>query len=61
MRMRKKHDLPQKMCQHCGRPFPWRKKWETVWNEVKFCSDSCRNERKRAGQATGGPAGQGGA
>jgi hypothetical protein len=20
----------------------WRKKWEKVWSEVKFCSDACR-------------------
>ena len=49
MRMRKKHDLPQKQCQHCGLPFTWRKKWEKTWDEVKFCSDRCRNERERGG------------
>ncbi|MCI2245805.1 DUF2256 domain-containing protein [Xanthomonas sp. PPL568] len=47
MRMRKKQDLPEKPCLHCGRPFRWRKKWEKVWDEVKYCSDRCRGERKR--------------
>jgi hypothetical protein len=41
-KMRKKSDLPTKLCVACGRPFAWRKKWERVWSEVKFCSDACR-------------------
>lgn len=45
MKMRKKSDLPQKTCVTCGRPFTWRKKWEKVWDEVRYCSDRCRNER----------------
>ncbi|PVY89627.1 hypothetical protein C8C95_0441 [Acidovorax sp. 99] len=53
MRMRKKTDLPQKTCQHCGLPFTWRKKWEKVWDEVKYCSDRCRSERKRTDKASG--------
>ena len=60
MRMRKKHDLPQKICLHCGLPFTWRKKCETVWDEVKFCSDRCRNERKR-GSGGGDPSTRNGA
>ena len=48
MRMRKKADLPQKICQHCGRPFTWRKKWEKDWEQVLYCSDRCRGERKKA-------------
>ncbi|MFM8753701.1 MAG: DUF2256 domain-containing protein, partial [Phenylobacterium sp.] len=24
------------------RPFAWRKKWEKVWDEVKYCSERCR-------------------
>ncbi|MFH6948201.1 DUF2256 domain-containing protein [Flavobacterium sp. FlaQc-51] len=27
------------------RPFAWRKKWEKIWNEVKYCSDKCRISR----------------
>ncbi|PLL13681.1 DUF2256 domain-containing protein [Tabrizicola sp. TH137] len=49
--MRKKGDLPEKTCATCGRPFAWRKKWEKVWDEVRYCSDRCRAERKSgAGQ-----------
>ena len=43
----KKSDLPSKTCVVCGRPFTWRKKWEKVWDEVKYCSDRCRNARKK--------------
>ena len=49
--MRKKADLPTKICAHCGRPFTWRKKWEKVWDEVRYCSDRCRRERKSPGKA----------
>ena len=53
MRMRKNQDLPQKTCLHCGLPFIWRKKWAKVWDEVMYCSDRCRSERKRTGNAAG--------
>ena len=46
MRMRKKADLPQKICAHCGLPFTWRKKWAKDWDEVKYCSDRCRGASK---------------
>jgi hypothetical protein len=41
----KKSDLPEKVCAGCARPFLWRKKWAKVWNEVRYCSDRCRNAR----------------
>ncbi|EKX52578.1 hypothetical protein GUITHDRAFT_65010, partial [Guillardia theta CCMP2712] len=41
-----KSNLPSKTCEVCGRPFEWRKKWEKVWDEVKYCSDRCRSRRK---------------
>ena len=41
----KKENLPTKICLACNRPFTWRKKWEKNWNEVKYCSDKCRNKR----------------
>ncbi|MCF1751183.1 DUF2256 domain-containing protein [Mariniradius sediminis] len=41
----KKQHLPTKTCVVCNRPFSWRKKWEKVWDEVKYCSDRCRRER----------------
>jgi hypothetical protein len=49
--MRKKGDLPEKTCATCGRPFTWRKKWEKVWDEVRYCSDRCRGERRTANPA----------
>ncbi|MEQ8712511.1 MAG: DUF2256 domain-containing protein [Cyclobacteriaceae bacterium] len=41
----KKQHLPQKTCATCGRPFAWRKKWKTCWEEVKYCSERCRNNK----------------
>lgn len=55
-KMRRKSDLPQKICASCGRPFDWRKKWERVWDEVRYCSDRCRNDRN-APQGKEGPIG----
>lgn len=37
----KKQHLPEKICVYCHRPFCWRKKWERVWQEVKYCSKAC--------------------
>lgn len=45
-KMVKKGDLPQKPCATCGRPFAWRKKWEKVWDQVRYCSDRCRGAAK---------------
>ncbi len=41
----KKQDLPTKACLVCKRDFTWRKKWEKVWEEVKYCSERCRGEK----------------
>lgn len=41
-----KSDLPQKDCLCCGRPFTWRKKWERVWDDVRYCSEACKTARK---------------
>ena len=43
-----KSTLPSKPCVTCGRDFAWRKKWARVWDEVKHCSDACRQRRVRA-------------
>ncbi|MCE2685646.1 MAG: DUF2256 domain-containing protein [Cryomorphaceae bacterium] len=43
----KKQDLPTKICLTCARPYTWRKKWEKNWEEVKYCSDRCRNQRNK--------------
>jgi hypothetical protein len=42
-KMRKKSDLPTKICASCGLPFAWRKKWERDWEQVRYCSDRCRS------------------
>lgn len=41
-----KADLPQKTCLGCQRPFTWRKKWEKVWEEVRYCSEACRRQKR---------------
>lgn len=43
---RDKSDLPEKTCPVCGKPFSWRRKWERVWDEVKYCSERCRRTRR---------------
>ncbi|MFZ5843685.1 MAG: DUF2256 domain-containing protein [Pseudomonadota bacterium] len=45
MRAVKKMHLPEKVCPVCQRPFRWRKRWTTVWAEVRYCSDACRRRR----------------
>ena len=47
----KKPNLPQKICAACGRPFFWRRKWARDWEQVRFCSDACRDGRWKAAQA----------
>ncbi|MEO1817357.1 DUF2256 domain-containing protein [Pseudomonas sp.] len=44
--MRRKGDLPQKVCTVCGRPFSWRRKWALCWDEVRYCSERCRRTRR---------------
>ncbi len=40
-------DRPTKICACCGRPFQWRRKWKTVWDEVRYCSERCRRQFRR--------------
>ncbi|MDA0985536.1 MAG: DUF2256 domain-containing protein [Bacteroidetes bacterium] len=42
-----KKNLPQKVCPTCDCPFSWRKKWEKVWDEVKYCSQRCKNDKSK--------------
>ncbi|WP_184947567.1 DUF2256 domain-containing protein [Salinisphaera orenii] len=49
-RMRRKADLPEKTCAHCGRPFAWRRKWARDWHRVRYCSKGCRAAHKRRGE-----------
>lgn len=44
-KMRKKSDLPTKVCVTCGRPFTWRKAWSRDWDDVRHCSDRCRRQK----------------
>ncbi len=47
----RKQDLPTKICATCGRPFTWRKKWARTWDEVRYCSDRCRNHKPAGGSS----------
>ncbi|RLS76061.1 MAG: DUF2256 domain-containing protein [Planctomycetota bacterium] len=42
--IKKKSELPQKICLTCGKPFVWRKKWARDWPQVKYCSERCRRK-----------------
>lgn len=44
-RMRRKTELPQKICVTCRRPFAWRRKWLRDWDCVRYCSERCRRQR----------------
>lgn len=44
MKMRKKADLPHKVCVVCGLSFSWRRKWSRDWDAVKYCSERCRRQ-----------------
>ncbi|OOY17331.1 DUF2256 domain-containing protein [Thioclava sp. DLFJ4-1] len=44
--MRRKSDLPMKLCANCRRPFAWRKKWARDWESVRYCSERCRRSAK---------------
>ncbi|MDO8907220.1 MAG: DUF2256 domain-containing protein [Pseudohongiella sp.] len=47
----KKANLPQKICPRCQRSFDWRKKWQSSWTEIVYCSERCRRQRRK--HATG--------
>ena len=32
-----------KTCAVCGRTITWRKKWERDWDQVRYCSQTCRS------------------
>ena len=40
-----KNGFAPKICARCGLPFEWRKKWEKNWDEVKYCSTRCRDDK----------------
>lgn len=42
----------EKPCATCGRTITWRKKWARDWENVRYCSDACRREKRADGGAT---------
>jgi hypothetical protein len=40
-----KNGFAPKVCVRCGLEFEWRKKWAKNWNEVKYCSERCRENK----------------
>ena len=56
-KMRRKADLPTKLCAACQRPFAWRRKWAREWDSVKLCSDRCRAAHKHSGKGVQKPGG----
>ena len=38
----------RKYCLSCGRSITWRKKWEDVWDEIRYCSATCRRRKRSA-------------
>ncbi|TAG45828.1 MAG: DUF2256 domain-containing protein [Betaproteobacteria bacterium] len=47
-----KSTLPSKICEVCQRPMTWRKSWAKNWEQVKYCSDKCRANKKPAGEGS---------
>ncbi|WP_345248998.1 DUF2256 domain-containing protein [Nibrella saemangeumensis] len=43
--MRKKSELPTKICPVCGFSFAWRKKWARNWDSIIYCSVRCRHNK----------------
>lgn len=39
---------PPRICATCGRAFSWRRAWADRWEEVRYCSKSCRKHRPGA-------------
>jgi len=37
-----KASLPSKPCAGCGREMTWRRRWARNWEQVKYCSNACR-------------------
>lgn len=52
MRGVKKQHLSAKMCATCGRAFTWRKSLAKNWEQVRYCSDTCRRYKASGGKPT---------
>lgn len=40
--------LPSKPCAVCGRTMTWRRAWAKTWEEVRYCSERCRRNKRAA-------------
>ncbi|MBK8286785.1 MAG: DUF2256 domain-containing protein [Ahniella sp.] len=40
--------LPSKICVVCHRLMTWRKAWARNWDDVRYCSDACRQRKASA-------------
>jgi hypothetical protein len=43
---RSPQDKEAKICRVCGRTITWRKKWESNWEAIQYCSDACRRKKQ---------------
>lgn len=43
--MRLLSPMDEKTCLRCGRRIEWRKKWESCWEEIRYCSQLCKSRR----------------
>lgn len=43
----KKEFLDSKICPVCQLEFKWRKKWKKDWENVKYCSERCKRNKKK--------------
>ena len=39
-------EKPSKICEVCGREMTYRKSWAKNWDQVKYCSERCRRNKK---------------
>ena len=44
---KKSIEQPEKFWGEIAEHFTWRKKWEKVWDDVKYCSDKCRLNKNK--------------
>ncbi len=51
MKQVKKINLPFKLCETCNKEYTWRKKWKKNWEEVKYCSEKCKRNKKQKANA----------
>lgn len=38
--------MEEKVCTVCGRKIEYRKKWKDNWDEIKYCGEKCRRNKK---------------